>query len=93
MQDAHGFENRRTQNLLERLENHPQLKDRIEAMLDVVEIAAGDVSKADEAEQRVIEIFANSVKRRCKPGPIASKANCKPMPTRALIYLARIKKS
>ncbi|MBI3651004.1 MAG: hypothetical protein HY231_08125 [Acidobacteria bacterium] len=55
MQDAHRVENRRTPNLLERLEKHPQLQTRIEAMLEVVENAAGDVSKADEAEQRLIE--------------------------------------
>ena len=55
MLDSHGFDSRRTQNLLERLEKHPQLKARIEAMLDVVENADGDVVKADEAEQRFIE--------------------------------------
>lgn len=55
MLDSHGFVNRRPQNLLERLENHSQLKARIEAMLDVVENADGAVVKADAAEQRFIE--------------------------------------
>src|SRR5215210_8920518 len=55
MQDSHGFEKKRSQDLLERLEKHPQLKARIEAMLEVVENADGNVVKADEAEQRFIE--------------------------------------
>lgn len=41
--------------LEERLNAHPQLRERIEALLRVVEDAAGDVDKADEAERRVIE--------------------------------------
>jgi uncharacterized NAD(P)/FAD-binding protein YdhS len=39
----------------ERLEAHPALKARIEALLDVVENSTQDVKKADEAEQKVIE--------------------------------------
>jgi len=42
-------------NLLERLEKHPELKERFEMILDIVENAAGDVEKADEAERRAIE--------------------------------------
>lgn len=42
-------------SLEERLEAHPILKSRIESLLDVVENAAGDLEKADAAEQRVIE--------------------------------------
>jgi len=42
-------------NLLERLEKHPELKERFEMILDIVENASGDVEKADEAERRAIE--------------------------------------
>lgn len=42
-------------SLEERLREHPQLKTRIEQMLDVIENLNGDVVKADEAEQRFIE--------------------------------------
>ena len=41
--------------LEERLREFPELRARFEEMLRVVENAAGDIVKADEAEQRVIE--------------------------------------
>ena len=41
--------------LEERLREYPELRARFEAMLAVVENAAGDIVKADEAEERVIE--------------------------------------
>lgn len=42
-------------NLEERLREFPGLYERISDLVAVVENAAGDVVKADEAEQRVIE--------------------------------------
>jgi len=45
----------RRETVAERLERHPAIKARMERMLDVVENAAGDVRRADEAEQRAIE--------------------------------------
>lgn len=39
----------------ERLERHPELKERMERLLDVVENVSGDVKLADEAERRAIE--------------------------------------
>lgn len=42
-------------SLEERLIAHPQLFERIEALLNVVENSASDIEKADEVEQRVIE--------------------------------------
>ncbi|NJP08826.1 MAG: hypothetical protein HC866_04540 [Leptolyngbyaceae cyanobacterium RU_5_1] len=42
-------------SLEERLSRHPELKAKIESLLCVVENAAGDLIKANEAEQRVIE--------------------------------------
>jgi hypothetical protein len=42
-------------NLLERLEKHPELKERFKMILDIVENTSGDVEKADEAERRAIE--------------------------------------
>ena len=43
-------------NLLEWLDKHPELKERFEMILDIVENATGDVEKADEAERRAIEM-------------------------------------
>lgn len=41
--------------LTKRLNRHPKLRARIEGLLNVVENAAGDCTKADDAEQYVIE--------------------------------------
>ena len=38
-----------------RLNHHPQLRERMETLLKVVENGAGDCTKADAAEQAVIE--------------------------------------
>jgi len=43
------------ESLEQRLAHHPELKAKIEALLAVVENAQGDVVKANDAEQRVIE--------------------------------------
>ena len=43
------------QHLINRLKQHPKLLDRMEALLNVVENSAGDCTKADDAEQYVIE--------------------------------------
>lgn len=45
----------RTASLEERLQEHPELREKIEALISVVENAQGDVKTANEAEQRVIE--------------------------------------
>ena len=42
-------------NIEERLNKHPGLKKRINELLKIVENAQGDVQKANEAEQMVIE--------------------------------------
>ena len=42
-------------NLVERLKEYPELKAKIEAMLAIIENAGGDVEKAAEAEQRILE--------------------------------------
>jgi hypothetical protein len=44
-----------SKSLEERLNCHPELKTKIESLLVVVENAEGDLVKANEAEQRVIE--------------------------------------
>ncbi len=46
---------RQGESVAERLERHPELKERMERLLDVVENASGDVKLADEAERRAIE--------------------------------------
>jgi hypothetical protein len=38
-----------------RLNHHPQLRERMETLLNVVENVAGECTKADAAEQAVIE--------------------------------------
>jgi hypothetical protein len=40
---------------LARLQRHPELQAKFDALLDVVENAAGDANKADETEQLVFE--------------------------------------
>jgi hypothetical protein len=45
----------RERSLEQRLDAHPHLRERIEALLGIVEDAAGDLDRADAAEQRVIE--------------------------------------
>lgn len=42
-------------DFINRLNQHPKLRDRMEALLNVVENTAGDCTKADAAEQYVIE--------------------------------------
>ena len=41
--------------LEERLAAHPQLRERLEALLAIVEDTTADIQQADEAERRVIE--------------------------------------
>ena len=43
------------QIFIDRLNQHPKLRERMEALLNVVENTAGDCTKADDAEQAVIE--------------------------------------
>ena len=43
------------QIFINRLNQHPELRERVESLLNVVENAAGDCTKADDAEQHVIE--------------------------------------
>jgi hypothetical protein len=40
---------------LARLQRHPELQAKVDALLDIVDNAAGDALKADEAEQLVFE--------------------------------------
>lgn len=40
---------------LSRLSHHPRLRERVETLLNVVENVAGDCTKADAAEQAVME--------------------------------------
>lgn len=43
------------EEFLQRLQRHPELQAKFESLLNVVENAAGDATKADEAEQLVFE--------------------------------------
>lgn len=45
----------RKQSLEERIAAHPRLRARIESLLCVVENSTGDIERANDAEQRVIE--------------------------------------
>ena len=40
---------------VDRINRHPELRERMEALLNIVENAEGDCTKANDAEQRVIE--------------------------------------
>lgn len=48
-------ENVRKRSIEERLKAYPRLKERIESIINVVENSEGNIEKANEAEQRVIE--------------------------------------
>jgi hypothetical protein len=43
------------QIFVERLNQHPKLRERMESLLNVVENVAGDCTRADDAERYVIE--------------------------------------
>ena len=43
------------QTFVDRLNQHPKLRDRVESLLNVVENTAGECTKADDAERYVIE--------------------------------------
>jgi len=43
------------QSFVDRLNQHPKLRERVESLLNVVENVAGDCTKADDAERYVIE--------------------------------------
>lgn len=43
------------QLFINRLKQHPKLRERVENLLHVVENTAGDCTKADDAERHVIE--------------------------------------
>jgi hypothetical protein len=48
-------EAQRARSLARRREEHPELQQRFEMILDIVENTGGDVEKANEAERRAIE--------------------------------------
>jgi hypothetical protein len=43
------------EEILRGLQRHPQIKSRVAALLAVVEDAGGDLKRADDAEDRLIE--------------------------------------
>lgn len=43
------------ESVAKRLERHPELRERMERLLDLVENISGDVKLADEAERRAID--------------------------------------
>jgi hypothetical protein len=45
----------RGKNWEERISKHPELRERFERIMDLVEDAAGDLEKADAAEERAIQ--------------------------------------
>jgi hypothetical protein len=55
MREKSGGGVRAEQTLEERLRAYPELRARFEEMLAIVENAEGDIVKADEAEERVLE--------------------------------------
>jgi hypothetical protein len=55
MKDKSGGAVPGERTLEERLREYPELRERFEEMLGIVENADGDIVKADEAEERVIQ--------------------------------------
>jgi hypothetical protein len=47
----------RDDHFLERINRHPELRDRVSSILDVVENTRGDLIQADAAEKRTIEVL------------------------------------
>ncbi len=43
------------EELLKRLNNRPEIRERIASLLDVVDDAGGDLKRADDAEDRVVD--------------------------------------
>jgi hypothetical protein len=43
------------EEIVQRLQAHPQIRSRIASLLSVVDDTAGDFKRADDAEERVIE--------------------------------------
>ena len=48
-------EGRRMERLMAKLESHPEVFDRVERMMEVVENEAGDAMTADEAEELLVQ--------------------------------------
>jgi hypothetical protein len=66
------------EQLLARLNKHPQLRGRIERLVDLVEDAGDDLRKADEAERRVIEEvrrLGQDLLERWADGQVAKRAD------------------
>jgi hypothetical protein len=53
--DMAKFENERSEELVERLNRHPELRDKIEALLDIADNKSGNANKADDAEDLIAE--------------------------------------
>jgi hypothetical protein len=48
-------ERNRSEDLVERLNRHPELRDKVEELLDIADNKSGDVNKADDAEDLIWE--------------------------------------
>ncbi len=49
------YDNQRSETLAERLNRHPELREKIEALLDIAENKSGNANKADDAEDLIAE--------------------------------------
>ena len=45
----------RTEDLVERLNRHPEFRDQVEALLDIVDNKSGEANKLDDAEDLIWE--------------------------------------
>ena len=48
-------ERNRSEDLVERLNRHPEFRDKVEELLDIADNKSGDVNKADDAEDLIWE--------------------------------------
>ena len=55
MEKDNGMDLSEEHSLDERLREYPELRERVEALVEIVENAEGDVVKADDAEERVVQ--------------------------------------
>ncbi len=57
MENTHGREmaSSREKRLIEKLRRHPELTERMEAILELTETKDGELRTADEIEERLIE--------------------------------------
>lgn len=58
----------RTEDLVERLNRHPEFRDKVEELLDIADNKSGDANKADDAEDLIWEELREMGQRISRTG-------------------------